>query len=400
MSQDVEEIDNKFIEVAGTSEDEQDFGSIASTEIASVAIATTDWTTETILSQLVKGNIDLNPSFQRRDAWEIKRKSQFIESLILGLPVPQIVLAEKIEHKGTYIVLDGKQRLLSLRQFTSDVSDPDFRPFKLANLVVRTDLNNKTYKDLKEDLHFRTDVTSLENAGIRAVVLRNCKSEKLLGHIFLRLNMGSKSLSPQELRQALHPGPFLKFADDSASANKTISEILGKNTPDFRMRDVELIIRYFSFRYNLASYHGNLKEFFDESCKNFNDKWVDISRIFEDDIKQLDLAHDLIKEAFGENYNYGKWLSHNLRFETRFNRAVFDILIIFAADKSRHDIVIKNPALMVKAFKVLCESDSRFLESIERTTKSIESTKYRITKWFLQMSTEYKHNFEPPQIAV
>ncbi|MGN6930399.1 DUF262 domain-containing protein, partial [Neisseria sp. P0015.S010] len=85
-----------------------------------------DWTTETIIRQIEKGNIILNPDFQRRDAWNKKKKSQFIESLILGLPIPQIVLAESKDQKGKYIVLDGKQRLLSLRQFTIPKSSLDY----------------------------------------------------------------------------------------------------------------------------------------------------------------------------------------------------------------------------------------------------------------------------------
>jgi hypothetical protein len=77
----------------------------------------TDWTTETIVNQLKRGNIILNPSFQRRDAWTRQQKSRFIESLILGLPIPQIVLAESKSNRGRFIVLDGKQRLLSILQY-------------------------------------------------------------------------------------------------------------------------------------------------------------------------------------------------------------------------------------------------------------------------------------------
>jgi hypothetical protein len=54
-----------------------------------------DWTVETIIKQIDKGNIELNPAFQRREAWRNLRKSQYIESLILNVPVPQIVLAER-----------------------------------------------------------------------------------------------------------------------------------------------------------------------------------------------------------------------------------------------------------------------------------------------------------------
>src|SRR5689334_22460988 len=75
----------------------------------------TDWTTETVVSQLRRGNINLNPRYQRRNAWDNSRKSLFIESLVLGLPIPQIILAEEKGKKGSFIVIDGKQRLLALR---------------------------------------------------------------------------------------------------------------------------------------------------------------------------------------------------------------------------------------------------------------------------------------------
>ena len=83
-------------------------------------VTSSDWTTETIVSQLKKGNIDLTPSFQRREAWTNKRKSAFIESLFLSLPVPQLVLAEKKDSRGQYIVIDGKQRLFAIRRFASN----------------------------------------------------------------------------------------------------------------------------------------------------------------------------------------------------------------------------------------------------------------------------------------
>lgn len=83
----------------------------------------TDWTVRTLLDQIEVGNIDLSPSFQRRDAWSAKNKSRFIESVALQLPIPQIVLAERQDQRGRYIVLDGKQRLLTLAQFAGNLPE-------------------------------------------------------------------------------------------------------------------------------------------------------------------------------------------------------------------------------------------------------------------------------------
>src|SRR5690348_9039922 len=99
------------------SETEEDVGRVDPSLVNKAVVTGTDWTADTILKQLEKGNISLDPIFQRRDAWSDKRKSKFIESLILGLPVPQIVLAESQEVKGKFLVIDGKQRLLTLQRF-------------------------------------------------------------------------------------------------------------------------------------------------------------------------------------------------------------------------------------------------------------------------------------------
>jgi hypothetical protein len=87
--------------------DEQDVAEQLPRGATAASVSGTDWTTETIVSQLQRENIQLNPRFQRRDAWARDRKSRFIESLILGLPIPQIVLAESRDDRGKFIVIDG-----------------------------------------------------------------------------------------------------------------------------------------------------------------------------------------------------------------------------------------------------------------------------------------------------
>src|SRR4029077_4538780 len=112
-------------------------------------VSGTDWTTETVVSQLKRGNIQMNPRFQRRDAWKRDRKSRFIESLIVGLPIPQIVLAESKKERGRFIVLDGKQRLLSILQFWG-LGEGINNRYALSGLTLRADLKKKTFADLKK----------------------------------------------------------------------------------------------------------------------------------------------------------------------------------------------------------------------------------------------------------
>lgn len=86
-------------------ESEEDIRNIEKLSISDLAVTGTDWTVETIVNQIRKGNIQLDPSFQRRDAWSRKVKSRFIESLFLGLPIPQIILAEQRAKKANLLSL-------------------------------------------------------------------------------------------------------------------------------------------------------------------------------------------------------------------------------------------------------------------------------------------------------
>ena len=202
--------DDQFTPGVGV-ETEDDITSLDPSLLGKAVVSSTDWTAETIIGQLAKGNISLDPIFQRRDAWTPARKSKFIESIILGLPIPQLVLAEAPEKKGAFVVIDGKQRLLTLQQFGGVDLDEGQHPLKLTGLKIRNELNTKTYENLKDEKSLEKHLTAFDNQSIRTVVVKNWQDEDVLYVIFHRLNTGSVPLSPQELRQALLPGPFLKL---------------------------------------------------------------------------------------------------------------------------------------------------------------------------------------------
>ena len=237
-------------------------------EISEIIVAGNDWTTATILHQLVRDNIQLNPRFQRRDAWDITRKSRFIESIFLGFPIPDIVLASQDKKRGKFVVLDGKQRLLTLLQFYGMSETPN-DSFALKNLEFRPELNGCTHEALKNDLLHSSVLDALDNQTLRTTLIRNWHTESLLYKIFLRLNVENTPLSPQELRQALHPGDFINFLDDESIKNQALRKILKSQNPDPRMRDVEFLLRYVGFHHFLSDHRGNLKVFLDQYSGQF-----------------------------------------------------------------------------------------------------------------------------------
>ncbi len=359
-------------------------------------VTATDWTVETLISQLKKRNIKLDPSFQRRDAWTAKRKSEFIESLFLGLPVPQVVLAESKDRKGSYIVLDGKQRLLTLRQFSATSQDPEFKQLRLSGLALRADLNNLAMVDATDSADFEDDLRFFENQTIRTVVLRNWPSEDYLYLVFLRLNSGSLPLSPQELRQVVSPGRFTDFANDFTSKSAAVMGLFNSNQqPDFRMRDVELSIRYFGLVNYLNGYTGNLKLFLDETSQKLNDEWDTVENIVRAQGLELENAIQVTWELFSEDA-FRKWNGKD--FERRFNRAVFDVMIYFFRDKNTQQKALDNRKAVVEGFKKLCEESAPFRMSIETTTKSIGALSTRLQLWGQRLSEILDIDFPIPKI--
>jgi len=360
-------------------ESEEDLGAIDPSLLGKAIVAGTDWTAETILSQLTKGNITLDPVFQRRDAWKQPRKSKFIESIILGLPIPQLVLAESQEFKGKFIVIDGKQRLLSLQQFAGINLTPDQEPLTLKGLLVRTELEGKQYADLQNDPKLGKYLAAFENQPIRTVIVRNWQSEKVLYIIFHRLNSTSVPLSPQELRQALHPGKFLRFAVEYSEGSPGLKQALKITKPDFRMRDVELLVRYYAYKNFITDYSGNLKEFLDDTCKKLNQQWKTREPQIREQAEQLEHAISATSKIFGKDLGFRTWDGRT--FERRFNRAVFDIIVYYFSQRAVRKKALKSKRAVKEAFQQLCTDAPAFLRSLQTTTKSLEATSLRLSRW-------------------
>lgn len=359
-------IDEVVFEEVG--EENSDQLSVNPNNIGQAVIWGTDWTTETINTQMVKGNIDLTPKFQRRDAWNNSEKSCLIESLMLGIPVPPIILAESKTKRNTYIVIDGKQRLLSIRRFyaekqtsASDQTD-EFKPLKLSGLAVLKELNGKTKNQINNDY-----ITNLENQAIRTVIIKNWPDEAFLYTVFLRLNTGSKKLSPQELRQALKPGDFLSYLDDATAASTTMRKMLRTKIADPRMRDIELALRFYAFKYFVTSFNGNLKEFLDYTCEQLNMRWAEEADEFKKDFSALESAIAFSYSLMENDSPFSRYSDDNR--SNRFNRSIYELFsFYFSIEEIRNAIDCKKSEFILK-FKEL-NNNPEFISAVSDTTKS------------------------------
>lgn len=359
----------------------EDEGDLAdSAEVFNASIGSKDWTVETLVSQMRKGRIDLDPSFQRRNAWLGNRKSKLLESIMLGFPIPQIVLAEKRDVPGHYFVLDGKQRLLALRQFFVDPSDPrddGFEPLRLGSLEVLTDLNRKDHAALERD---RPDLlAAIENFSIRTVVLSQWNSERLLLSLFLRLNTGSVALSPQELRQALIHGEFMNWLDRNSGETTSLRRLLGNPHADRRMVDAELTLRFLAFKTSPVSYRGNLKVFLDDTSAWYNKNWSSWKNQAEGSLVELDSSINAAFELFGPDRICRKW--SGVKFERALNRAIFDVQIYSLSFPEVRQACEGKGELLMERFKEECEDNINFSQSVTTTTKTAEAFRTRHRTW-------------------
>lgn len=387
------------IDLEEDSESEADLAATSPEEIREAFITGSDWTTETLVSQLRKGNIELNPVFQRREVWKPKRKSELIESIILNLPIPQIVLAERKDKPNTYIVLDGKQRLLSIRQFSSDAdkeSDSNFTALPLSGLTVRKDLNGQTYKDLADSSDHTSTINAFDNHVIRTVVIRNWPNDTYLHRVFLRLNTGSVRLSTQELRQALIPGPFTDFLEEFASTSKELQKALGIEAPDFRMRDNEIFLRYMAFAFRGEHYAGNLKKFMDESLWFLNEQWAAEEESIRAAAITAASAIETTLKIFGERDSFSTY--NGEKFEGRFNRAVFDVMTYYFSDTETADAATQKSAAVKTAFIELSTENVEFLQSLTTTTKSKAAVTARFNHWGERLGSVIDTELSPPEL--
>lgn len=356
-------------------EDENDLEGQISFKDAVVLNA--DWTIETINLQIKKGNIDLQPGFQRRVAWDDTRKSRLLESIVVGMPVPNIVLAENKDHRGRFIVIDGKQRLVAISEFLNG-------DYKLKGLDIRKDLNDKFFGDLPTE-----DREYLENATLRSTLIRNWKDQKFLYAIFFRLNSGSLPLSPQELRKALIGGNLLDSIEHYLLNSQSFKSVFG-DVLDKRMRDSELVLRFIAFDRGLNAYKGDFKEFLDSTTKYFESDWKNRGAEAAQVFARLDAALDLSRAIFGHD-TFKKWLGD--RYERVINRAIFDCIARFFADSTVATAIAGQEAAAVNTFKALCQ-DRDFKDSIEKTTKTVHATFHRIDAWGSVLATSVGKTYD------
>lgn len=158
--------------------------------ISKTIVLSSEWSVASLVELIASGRILIDPLVKCRHCWQLADKSRYLESLMLGLPVSQIVLAASLVEKSQYTVVDGNQRLLCIAEFygvaTTDAA-ADNNNFALAKLDYRTELNGLNHQGIKADINFGSAAYDLDKALVRTVRLQHC-SQVILDNLTKRLN--------------------------------------------------------------------------------------------------------------------------------------------------------------------------------------------------------------------
>jgi hypothetical protein len=350
-----------------------------------ISIDTKKVTMDTLLRRLRQNTIKLNPDFQRNYIWTIDKKCQLIESLMLKIPLPMFYVSA--DEKGNYTVVDGLQRISTIRDYIID------EKFKLQKLEFWGSLyNGKTFKELPTYIENRILETEFSftviNQGTPEVVKRN---------IFKRVNRGGAPLTDQEIRNALYSGKATMLLNELASSKEFLIAT-NNSIKSSRMLDREFILRFLSFTirdYNLYPKNGNIDMFLSDTLKIVNNlsdlnskETQKISDTINEDVKISDINTIKYKFMLGMNRSLLVFGEHAFRKsyygrrKTPINKALFEVWsVLFSQITEENFSVLKrNKKEFLQEYKIEFLQNIYFNDILSRNAVKYSSVIQRYTK--------------------
>lgn len=221
-----------------------------------------------------KGLICLDPDFQRNEVWSTRQKSELIESVVMGIPLPLIYLAETME--GKLVIVDGRQRLTTFFRYLDN-------EFSINGLKIMTELNACKFRDLENDAKKSKYATEIEDFQLVIQIIKYPTPDRVRFDIFDRVNRGGTPLNNQEMRNALYQGPATRLLNELA-ASDAFKDATGHSVSPLHMKDKYIILRALSFYLwkkdilkkkngEKVVYRSDIEEFLGYSMEYLN--WVD-----------------------------------------------------------------------------------------------------------------------------
>lgn len=321
-----------------------------------------DFDVEGLVKRLARGDI-LIPSFQRNYVWTQVEASRFIESLLLGLPVPNVFLARE-RNSNKLLVIDGQQRLKTLQFFYNGVFNPKLgqKTQRMFTLVgVQRKFEGRTYDTLEE-----YDKVRLNDSLIHAIVVRQeapKDDDTSIYYLFDRLNTPGRSLAPQEIRTAIYHGALIDMLQNLNEYPRW-RDIYGKKNE--RLKDQELILRFLALFFNSDDYKRPMNEFLNTFCH----KYVEPDGDFLSSCTNIFISTvDIVWQSLGRGA---------FRPERALNAAVFDSVMVGLARRIKRG-PISNIGKVQEAYEALLK-DPDYVKSVSESTSNESSVETRLSK--------------------
>jgi uncharacterized protein with ParB-like and HNH nuclease domain len=288
----------------------------------------TSWGADLSFRELVQmydeGDL-LKPELQRKYVWDKPEASRFVDSILLGLPVPSVFLAKKADSK--MLIVDGYQRIMTVYDFVvKKVFRTDGKIFKLSNSKkINERWRGKAFDELSE-----TEQRKIRTTTIHAIIFVQIhpQNDTSMYQVFERINTSGRTLLPQEIRNCVYQGRLNNLLFE-LNKNKTWRALYGLTDEDSRMRDLEFVLRFFA----LSESHWDIEVTGSISLKKFlNDFMGDekqenieylakLKKSFEDVVS-------FIYTHFGDDAFQNISKTDTTKLTGQFNPTIFDSLAI------------------------------------------------------------------------
>jgi len=315
-----------------------------------------DFSVATLVEMMDKKEVAI-PEFQRRYVWSDRQASRLIESLIIQCPIPVIYMNQ--ERDESFSVIDGNQRLNSLKRFLQDA-------FPLSGLTSYPELVGLKYSQL--DKRFQRHIS---NRVLRCTVILKETHPQVKFDVFERLNSGAVALTRQELRHGLYYGSLLKAASEVAKVLKLENHFGTRK--DKRMKAEELVIRYWALSEGIGAYEKPLATFISSYAEtNRNSDEHRLKELTD----SITLAHKRALRLFGQHA-----FTFSRDGRSKFNAAVFDAQMVACAKLSpaRFSTLDAQQEAVKAAYEDLQKNDE-FAKSVTLATSDKAALQGRIHK--------------------
>ncbi|EIF6157013.1 DUF262 domain-containing protein [Clostridium perfringens] len=310
--------------------------------------------------------VNLEPAFQRLFRWNSFQETDFIESILLGYPIPAIFVLQRED--GVWDVIDGVQRLSTIYHFVGILKEDnkEKEPLKLEEAKILNELKGKYYDNKKDSVKHVKDDECLDiatridfkRASFPVILLKHGSEKSSKYELFKRLNTGGSHLSDQEIRNALilmsDEEIYRKMEEYTKSDNFKSVLNLSDNKYEIRM-EMDILTRFIIMR----NYKGieaksngiDINQFLDDEIKNIieSEKYdIDL------DLKVLNILIKFLKEEIDEEYGFRKFDNIKDKFTGSFNWFIFETLIWgLTVENDIENVLLKHKSLIIDKIKNL-----------------------------------------------